>query len=480
MRKNFFLELDELLGLYKRGDWQVIIWGTGVPAQDVYFTLMDAGIEIYAWGDNCADRQGELLNGKLIIGREKLKKLKNPMILIACWMSFGSILRSLENEGYRNVYGFMDSIKYDIDEMRKDVIFLSQTNKLEKGAQKEKILLEIYGNIGDILIHIGILNYFLSKYGDSAYVLVEGESLLELIGLMTPRVLAVNRMMFHTNRNYRRRLLTRLQSLGFRKSILLSDARIISTRRVLNQRIFPVDELVYSKDLALGEYLPHMDASGLWSEKIPASAISPCRILDNKVDRLDFTHHLPEHYVSVNMGTSSDVRKFSSEKICEVVNYILSKGFSVVFIGAGSYDEQLFEEIKQKLPVGSSVYSFISHLSILESLYVIRQSLFFVGTESGMWNASYVLGIPSVVIYGRGDYGSFFHKSESIIYIMSDDYGCMGCCWFCTNRDNFGRPRCISEICSGMITEGIETLLLKQDLLHGTMLNDENTRFRRF
>ena len=469
MRKNFFLDLDELLDLYKQGDWQVIIWGTGVPAQDVYYTLMDADIEIYAWGDNCAEKQGKILHGKMIIGREELKDLKNPMILIACWMSFGAILRSLENEGYRNVYGLMDSIKYDIDDMRRDVIFLSQTNTLEKDASRENILLEIYGNIGDILIHVGILDYLLSKYGDSAYVLVEGEYLMELIGLMTPRVFAVNRMKFHTDRMYRRRLLVRLRSIGFRKSILLSDARIVSTRRVLNSKIFPVDELVCSKDLALGDYLPQMDADGLWSEAIPASAISPCRILDNKVNRLIFTHHLPEHYVSVNMGTSSDVRKFSSEKFLEVVKYILSKGFSVVFIGAGTYDEQFYDEIKQKLPVESSVYSFISQLSILESLYVIKQSAFFVGNESGMWNASYVLDIPSVVIYGRGDYGSFIHRSESIIYVMSDDYGCMGCCWFCTNQDDFGHPRCISEISSGMITEGIETLLCKQELLHERM-----------
>lgn len=462
MRKNFFLDLEELLFLYNKKNWQVVIWGTGRPAQDVFRTLESVGVEVYAWGDNCIERQGTTFWGKLIISRERLRDLQNPLIIIACWMSFGSILRSLEEGGWRNVYGLIDSIKYDTDEMGKDLVFLSKVNISQTVIPKRNVLLEIYGNIGDILVHAGILAYLLKKYGDCAYVLAEGESLLGLLEFMTPNILVVNRLKFYADEEYRRKLLVRLQSIGFKKSIILSDARIMSTRRVLNNKVFPVEKLVYSKHLPLGDYLPQMDAKGLSEEEIPASAISPCRIFKKKINGLNFTHHLPERYIAINMGTSSDVRKFSPKKFLEVVKYILAKGLAIIFIGAGVYDENFFDEIRKKIPKESAIYSFISKLSVQESLFVISKSMLFVGTESGMWNASYVLEVPSVVIYGLGDYGSFYHRADYVHYVMSADYGCMGCCWFCTNQDEEGHPRCVSEISSEMIIEGIETMLRNQ------------------
>lgn len=457
MRKNFFLTTAEVVQLYQTSDFRIVIWGTGIPAQDVFHTMRHAGIPILAWGDNNPQKQGTHLLGMPVYGQEHFPEKERLLVLVACWMSFGAIVSSLEKAGFHNFYGLLDSLKYSIEAMEEDCRFLAA---VQRPKRRDAVLLEVYGNIGDILVHFGILRYLIQKYGTNAYVLAEGEAFAELIGLLTPHVYAINREKFHEDATYRRILLKKLCAIGFRKSILLSDARIVATRRILNDIIFPIEKIIVSRDLAVGDYLPEMDAANLSMENVPLSAVHSLPFLSEVISKTPFPRYLPSRYVAINMGTSSKVRRYDPRQFSKVVKHILGKKLAVVFIGAGEYDKAFYRKIREECPNDALLVSYISQLSLRESLYVIQNALFFVGTESGMWNASYLLRIPSVVIYGRGDYGSFRHIADFVQYVSVPDRGCMGCCWFCTNPDLEGRPHCISDITPEMVMDKIDEVIV--------------------
>lgn len=455
-RNNVFCTIDELKEFCKNDVYQIIIFGTGIPGQDVFRTLQAYDIEVYAWGDNSLQQQGKVLRGLKVLSREDIIQLKNPLILVACWMSWGAILRSLQQSGFVNIHALSNSIKYDVQKMLMDC-------KAVRSVQVvgSKILLEVYANIGDIFIHIGIISAFVHRYGSRVYVLAEGIYMASVLRLLTPNVITVTRKRFLEDDNYRRSFLLELNQYGFRMTVVLSDIRIYATQRVLNGMIFPVPQVCYGKILPDGDYLLDLDCSVLrqWFPQFSVEELYPIGKLNKQIQGMTCSLDLPAQYVVINMGASNPIRRYPVKRIVHVVCFLLQQNYSVIFIGAGTYDEIYYQNLKEFFLNEDRVTSYISKLSLCESCYVILKSNFFVGTESGMWNASWVLEKPSIVIYGRGDYGSFKHHEAFVHYVLAPDRGCMGCCWFCMNRAENGMPYCLDDITPDMIIHAIQGLV---------------------
>jgi ADP-heptose:LPS heptosyltransferase len=104
----------------------------------------------------------------------------------------------------------------------------------------------------------------------------------------------------------------------------------------------------------------------------------------------------------------------------------------------------------------------IGKLSLLDSFQVLRKAKFFVGVESGLFNAASFLGIPLIVIYGGGHYGRFKHINDKAIYVSST-MNCFGCNWQnCPYGSlRFKSAKCISNIESKEIIAAICLMIEK-------------------
>lgn len=459
-----YYEISQLKKIYDSlNTCQLVVWGTGEVAKEVTCTLQAFSIPIYAYGDN-NKYEGYYFLERKILNEEEITKLPNPLIIIGSFV-VRPIYEQLKAVGIHHIYAIIDTIKYDIDEWKKDSQAFEQ-----KGSGKtysQKVLVELYGNIGDVIIRLGLIAELIVNIGqENIWFLVEQEAIAEIIRGIAQNVIVLEKQAFVSDNAYRIAMLKKLNEHHFYKDIILCDIRLHANRRLLNQYNFDGGELLYHNIIPDKEYLPQMDAVFLkdifkWDN---ICRWSPKHQIDDYIAAKGKKLELPLKFVAVNMGATKEIRHYAPFKFSDVLTYVLEKGIDVVMIGYGEYDETFYCGLPRNIKENEHVSNYIGKLSILESLAVIQKAAFFIGTDSGMWNASYILDCPSVVIYGGGEYGNFMHKDRKIHYVVSDEDKCFGCRWFCTNRASSGYANCIDSICPEMIIQKVCEVIEEEEI----------------
>lgn len=102
-----------------------------------------------------------------------------------------------------------------------------------------------------------------------------------------------------------------------------------------------------------------------------------------KIDYFD----LPEKYVVMTTGFTAPNREFLPQYINEVVAYIKSKGYSVVFLGKTQTATGTKHTIKGNFSNEiqyNEGFNFIDHTSILEAMKIMGQAKAVVGLDNGL------------------------------------------------------------------------------------------------
>lgn len=440
-----------------------IIWGTGQVAGEVRETLRLLEVPVYAYGDNDAAKQGTLHEGKIVLSAEDLQGLDSFCVLLGSYV-VRPVYEQLKSLGVRDIFVLLDALKYPAEELLQDRKFLASYFSVEgQGQAADRTLVEVYGDIGDVLIKIGLLHGLRQLLGeDRLWVLVEEYDIGEVLQEIFPQVIVAPRQRLVQDRAFRLEFLKSLNERHFSRSLVLCDARLHANRRVLNRYNFNVPKVDFARRLPDREYLPELDREFLLDifPELENEASSPLHLLDDACDRF-FPQVFPyekKNYAVVNLGAKKEVRHYEAEKFRDVVVFLLSKEMPVVLLGRGDYDLSWASELKRDFPKGF-VLDCVGKYSLMESVSVIRYARLFVGTDSGMWNASYVTGTPSVVLYGLGEYGCFMHKEDFVHYAMTDDISCLGCRWYCTHRAASGRVMCLDDISPSKIIGKIREVL---------------------
>lgn len=458
-----FINIEDLgVKAQKNPDTEIIIWGTGVVAEQIYKTLCSNDISISFFGDSNERLWGNKKNGVLILSPKDMEYHKESVVIIG---SFGylSIYRMLKKLGIWNMYGILDSYKYPYEIMIRDREILTKSFDIDR-ERSECILLEIYGNIGDTILRIGIVSECIKRVGkEKIWVLVENEENAVVFRFLTANVLVMHTESFVESSEQRMDFLKKIYKLAFKESIILCDIRLYATRRYLNKLNSDIPHIFYYNGIPEDEYLLDKEflfvkAHFSWDESINLSPQS-VKLHTKKVlpDVLELK--LPERYVVMHMGATKSVRTYSIKGFLKIVWHLNDKGFPVVLIGAGIQDEKFYQEAVKESEKELNLISLVSILSLGQSYKVIESAEFFVGTDSGMWNASYVLEKRSVVLYGGGEYGNFKHRDSKIHYVTVSDRSCFGCKWFCNNLDNEGHPKCIYGITPEMVIWEIDQII---------------------
>lgn len=420
------------------GNVQVVIWGTGRTAREAAWTLEFLKIPLYAYADSDPANCKRLIDGKRVLNLEQVSQLENPFILIGSFVVL-PIYEKLKVAGIKNVAAALEVIRIPAREAEEDGDFSGNT------------LIEMYGNIGDLVLRLGILKALLGYYGrQNVTVLVETQANAEMIRLYTDRVVVAEKERFCEDRRYRRGFLEKINSGRFDRTVVLCDARLYSNRRLLNQWNCNIREVIRNPAVPQGELLWKLDAAMLHRElEIPIADMEPgMAMLGDAVLSAAAPFDLAEKYVCIHMGATRHERHYDPVRFSAVVSHIVKRGYRCVFIGQGEYDEFFVQRMYDSCDKESrsGVLSYVGKLRLTESFAVIAGADFFLGTDSGMWNASYVLGKPSICLYGGGEYGCFKHEAPWIQYLTIDDHSCFGCGWFCTHRVSGGYSKCLGQI----------------------------------
>jgi ADP-heptose:LPS heptosyltransferase len=165
------------------------------------------------------------------------------------------------------------------------------------------------------------------------------------------------------------------------------------------------------------------------------------------------------------LGAANRLRVYNAEKFAVAARFLTDRGWPLVLLGRGVEDEAYAASLIQAIgrTGDGGILNFISRLSVAESFRVILSAAFFVGAESGMWNAAYALDKPAVVLYGGGDYGGFLHKDPKIRDVTAGTRPCFQCRWRCTRRNARGGAPCVDDIAPAQITEALQVLLDGED-----------------
>lgn len=417
---------------------QVVIWGTGRTAFEVAWTLEFLKIPLYAYADSNLVNCKKIINGKKVLNLEQVRLLENPFVLIGSFVVL-PIYEKLIAAGIENVAAPLEVIKIPDSEMEKDLNFLDNT------------LVEMYGNIGDLVLKLGMLKALLRYFPKQHItVLVETQTNAEMIRLYTADVMVIEKKSFSEDREYRRRFLCEINSRHFSRTIVLCDARLYSNRRLLNQWNCNIREVIMNSVVPKNELLWQLDAAMLHKKfGIPMGDMEPGNaMLRETVLSVISYPVLTGRYVCIHMGATRRERHYDPVRFSGIVDHIVKSGYLCAFIGQGEYDECFVQKIFENCDKASrrSIISYVGKLTLTESFAVIARASFFIGTDSGMWNTSYVLKKSSICLYGGGEYGCFKHEAPWIHYLTISDHSCFGCRWFCTNQVPGGYSKCMDGI----------------------------------
>lgn len=454
-----FCNIEELREMHRRwGAPPVVVWGTGKVGREAVRTLHCYGLAVAAFASNEAV-SGRTIAGIPVVGLADVLAMGQPLVVIGSYV-VRPILEQLRAAGLARVHALLDTIKYPPEFWEREAQLPLPT------SFSDRVLVELYGNLGDVFLKLGIVRRILERFGEErVWLLAESEDICDALRLVTPQVLCLDEERFAQDASYHFACLRRLNGLRFGRAILLADARLCATRRLLNAHNFRAGATLVDRTLPDREYLPEL-AWRFFADRLQLDRIagySPQGVLDEALKRVELRRTLPARFVAVNMGATKDVRHYPPQQFVPVVRFLLASGWPVVFLGAGAYDRAFFAAIIEALDAEERrrVTSCIDALRVPQALAVLQRSSFFVGTDSGMWHGAYLCGTPSVVIFGGGEPGCFQHPDGRTYYAMCEERSCWGCRWFCTHRTAEGYAACIAGVRPDRIVDGCRTFLEK-------------------
>ena len=358
------------------------------------------------------------------------------------------------NKHLKKLYTFFRNLYFTITD---DFIFpLLQTltngiflvyRKFNKGNGGRTLILT-QDRIGDCIIRMALLEKY-SCYFKDIYFLISKEN-YDLFRNLSDKLIILDNKKMNRNFIYRWKFISKINFLNFDNIVFSVPMNALDNNKIFNRFLISENKF-YNEDKCDTKYVLDEQVklfNNITGQNIKVSEIKTdlTKYLPDKKFNID--HKLfDEDYIVINMGAHDKGRMYPLDKFEIVFQYLLQMGEKIVFLGRGKNDSEYFEGL-MKTAKGNSgkVINLIDKLSLPESLFVIKNSKMFIGVESGLWNASYSLNIPSVVIYGGGHFGRFMHQDESIGYVYKK-MDCYKCKWNCRYVDvNVESAKCISDI----------------------------------
>ena len=349
-------------------------------------------------------------------------------------------------------------------------LFLKSATKL--GADK-RVLLVKDDAFGDFLLFTGALKFYQSHYGKENVFLLVIDRIADVAQLY---ISAENLLVFQPNRFendifYKIKFLNSIRTIGFdtviasthrssncNKLVKLIAAKnnygyekeqIFSSRRInyYNHQVKSYDKVSPSKDPHSYNHVIEHEAYFL-SQVVNVPSILSDEILPF-IPTDGFQKKVVASYFVLLPEAGDMIRAYPIEKLAEVMKTLCRRyGMTCVVLGTGKgYDFKVFESDNSILLLGKT--------SLSEALTYIHFAQFTLGNETGLTHASWILHVPTIMIYGGGHFGRFLPLND-FCTLVTHKMDCYCCNWSC-KFDNPIVP-CVSKITKDEILIAVDEL----------------------
>ncbi len=110
---------------------------------------------------------------------------------------------------------------------------------------------------------------------------------------------------------------------------------------------------------------------------------------------------LPQKSISLFLGGSIGLRRFSQAQVRFFIEEALSKDYHVALLG-GKDVEDTAVKVKEDWPDGR-ILNFVGQISLLQSAAIIQRTQRFIGPDSGLMHLACAVGTPVTAIFGPGN-----------------------------------------------------------------------------
>jgi len=465
------IDIEQLVEIYKNGK-AIVVFGTASFAEKYCRVLDDFNIKVSFFADNDKKKQGTIFRGNPVISAESLLEMSNYIVLV-CSGHYTEIMDGLAKLGVKEVYLLHNPARICFSQMKADSKELGiETPAMATKETTNRVLLKFYDGLGDNLIKLGILKFLSDSdpNGVHYWAVTDNQPKYEFLAKIFPNTIFVDKNRFEDLRDYRLSILKKINELHFSKSYcfcLREDFHDMFTQYNTN-----IPEHNYGAKLVesingrwqcknLLEEVVKMAYK--WFDVPQGYNFSPKGLLDNYLKDVSLPKELlGTKCIAVALGGVSWPNSYPPKSTAEVLKFMQSKDFHIALLGGGKDDFERNEKIINLLP-NSNILNFCDKLTSLESFKVIQNSSLFLGLDSGMAHATFVLDKPSIVLMNLSKFGTIWkHEDRKVKYLANTDIPCNGC-WMCINQKYNNRydklGECISSTPPKKIIEAAVQLL---------------------
>lgn len=161
---------------------------------------------------------------------------------------------------------------------------------------------------------------------------------------------------------------------------------------------------------------------------------------------------LPNNYIIFHIGAGDNKKKWELNKWKTLSDWFLKKGKTIIFTGRGDEEENEIQEIiKDK----QNCISLCNKLSLVETMYVIRNSKLVICVDSLILHISTALNKPTITIYcGINNHHHWVMKKDNVFPIIKSLE-----CTPCFNKNGCDSMDCLNKIDVNEITKLSETIV---------------------
>ncbi len=347
---------------------------------------------------------------------------------------------------------------------------------IPKKTHSGKVLIVKDNSIGDFLLFSGVLSFYIRHFGEKKVYCLVNNNVEAAAKLYTNNVIAMDNKKYFASFKYRYNFLNRLNDMGFEMAVnsILNSSE---SRDMLYILKIPATYLYGGVVMELKKKrrwknaatiipsLKMFDNNGIYTKVLSHEKHFMESILNVKASHDDIKPYIhlkntvservinkfflyDSKYITFSFSSASLKKNYPADKFMEVIRYLHRRlNMKAVLIGHDQYG--LVE-----LP--DFIIDMRGKTSLTDAFSIIKHSRFFIGNETGTTHAAWIMGVPTIMIYGGGHFGGFIpeYNSGHVVYKNMD---CYCCNWGCKYSDI--PVRCIREISTEDIIKTAEEVL---------------------
>ena len=230
----------------------------------------------------------------------------------------------------------------------------------------------------------------------------------------------------------------------------------------------------YTSDFASDESVDQLTNYALLLRKLGATDYR------SKIARyhINLDYDLPEHYIVVCPGASSENKCWPLDRYAKVLDYCVKYYCGSVIVCGGVSEMTIADQIASMMKNKASIINKAGETNIQEWFYIIQCADFVLTNESAAAHISALTAVPSICV-GEQSYGDMWLPYRPEI-VRTDDImprivrGEKLECWFCARREfrlskecvecihDYGVKKCVYEVRPEMVISAlVENKLLE-------------------